>query len=223
MGHKSFCITVRKNKLSNQKALNCRYQAAAEEILHINKCVINHKDVYVFESEILCSMLTLGYNFARFYYMSEGNISISASDKKFRVAIYSPTDWRAGMTRPAMVVELYPVFHRDSVSFNASIVGTGPEVIDGFDSGYVADKVMHAIKVELEAEGKISNEDRKRDMSWILSSTDGYIRTGCEYRAVVWFVTDVPGEISAVWIASTDSVGRDSTAVDEPKGHMYKV
>ena len=155
--------------------------------------------------------------------MSEGNISISASDKKFRVGIFSPTDWHAGITKPSMVIELYPVFHRDSVSFYASVVGDGPETIEGFDPTYVAGKAMTAVKAELEAESELQNDSRKGDLSWILSSTDGYIRAGMEYRAIVWFVSDRPGEISAAWVSSTDVVSRDTTKVDGPKGHRYKV
>lgn len=167
--------------------------------------------------------MTYGSKFVTFQGMNEGSISISAKDRKFRVVVYSPTDWHAGMKRPVMTVELFPVFHRESVSFNAEMVGDLPDVVEGLDPTYVAGKVMSAIKAEIEAEGELPNDKRKGDWSWILSSTDGYIRPGFEYRVIVWFVTDTPGKITAMWIASTDAVSRDATRSDEPKGHRYKV
>ena len=155
--------------------------------------------------------------------MSEESISISAPEKKFRVGIFSPTEWRAGMTKPSMVIELYPVFHRSSVTFVPRIVGEEPDVMDGWESGYIAGKVVAAVKAELEAEGELSNEARIPDKTWILSASEGYVRPGAEYRAVVWFVSERPGEISAIWVASADSVKRETAAVEEPNGHRYKV
>jgi hypothetical protein len=155
--------------------------------------------------------------------MSEESISISAPEKKFRVGIFSPTEWHAGMTKPSMVIELYPVFHRSSVTFVPTTVGEGPDVMDGWESGYIADKVVAAIKAELEAEGELSNEARIHDKTWILSASEGYVRPGADYRVLVWFVSERPGEISALWVASADSVKRETAAVDEPKGHRYKV
>jgi hypothetical protein len=168
-------------------------------------------------------VLTLGLFFATFIGMSEGNISISAREKKFRVGVFSPTDWHAGMTKPSMVVELYPVFHRSTVSFVPTLVGDCPDVVDGWEPGYIADKVAAAVKAELEAEGETPNEDRAHDRTWILSTTEGYIRSGTEYRVVIWFVSECPGEISAIWVASADSVNRKTVTVNEPKGHMYRV
>jgi hypothetical protein len=155
--------------------------------------------------------------------MSEESISISAPEKKFRVGIFSPNEWRAGMTKPSMVIELYPVFHRSSVTFVPTTVGEGPDVMDGWESGYIADKVVAAIKAELEAEGELSNEARITDKTWILSASEGYVRPGADYRALVWFVSERPGEISAIWVASADSVKRETATVEEPKGHRYKV
>ena len=155
--------------------------------------------------------------------MSEESISISAPEKKFRVGIFSPTEWHAGMTKPSMVIELYPVFHRSSVTFVPTTVGEGPDVMDGWESGYIADKVAAAVKAELEAEGELSNEARIPDKTWILSASEGYVRPGADYRALVWFVSERPGEISAIWVASADSVKRETATVEEPKGHRYKV
>ena len=155
--------------------------------------------------------------------MSEESISISAPEKKFRVGIFSPTEWRAGMTKPSMAVELYPAFHRSSVTFVPTVVGEGPDVMDGWESGYIAEKVVAAIKAELEAESELSNEARVPDKTWILSASEGYVRPGTDYRVLVWFVSERPGEISALWVASADSVKRETATVNEPKGHRYKV
>jgi len=154
--------------------------------------------------------------------MSEERINIYASDKKFHVGIFSPTEWAVGMRKPSMTVELFPIFHKSSVTFSAQVVDP-PDVMDGWDPKYIADKVAAGIKAELEAEGAIPGEERGKDMSWLLSSTDGYIRPGNEYKAVVWFVSERSGEISAVWVASADFVKRKDATVEEPKGHRYKV
>jgi len=155
--------------------------------------------------------------------MSEESISISAPEKKFRVGIFSPTEWHAGMTKPSMVIELYPVFHRSSVTFDVCVAGELPETVDGMDPGYVARKAMAGIRAELETEGELPNGARKGDGSWILVQTDGYVRPSYEYRVIMWFVSERPGEISAVWVASADSVDRKATSAGEPKGHRYRV
>jgi len=151
------------------------------------------------------------------------NVSISEPGRKFRVGIHSPSDWAMGMTKPSMVVELYPVFHSSSVTFEVCVAGELPETVDGTDPGYVAGKAMAGIRAELEAEGELPNGARKGDGSWILSQTGGYVRPSYEYRAIVWFVSERPGEISAVWVASADSVDRKASSAEEPKGHRYKV
>lgn len=182
-----------------------------------------HKDVYEFELRKRRCLVDTWDRFCYILCMSEESISISAPEKKFRVGIFSPTEWHAGMTKPSMVVELCPVFHRSSVTFVPKIVGEEPDVMDGWESGYIADKVAVAVKAELEAEGELPSEDRATDKTWILSASEGYVRPGAYYRAVVWFVSDKPGEISALWVASADSVRRKTASVDEPKGHRYKV
>ena len=151
------------------------------------------------------------------------NVSISDPGRKFRVGIYSPSDWAMGITKPSMVVELYPVFHSSSVTFEVCVAGELPETVDGMDPGYVARKAMEGIRAELEAEGELPNGARKGDGSWILGQTDGYVRPSYEYRAIMWFVSERPGEISAVWVASADSVDRKAASAEEPKGHRYKV
>jgi hypothetical protein len=151
------------------------------------------------------------------------SVSISEPGRRFRVGIYSPTDWSMGITSPSMTVELYPVFHSSSVTFEGSVTGELPETADGMDPGYVARKAMDGIRAEIEAEGELANGARRGDMSWILNQTEGYIRPSYEYRAVVWFVSERPGEISAVWVASADSVDRKTAAPDMPRGHRYKV
>ena len=154
--------------------------------------------------------------------VSEERINIYASDKKFRVGVFSPSEWAAGMRKPSMAIELFPIFHKSSVTFSTQVV-EAPDVMDGWDSQYIADKVAVGIKAELEAEGEISNEERSKDHSWILTPTDGYIRPGTEYKAMVWFVSERTGEISAVWVASAEAVKRKDATIQEPKGHRYKV
>ena len=155
--------------------------------------------------------------------MSEESINIHARDQKFRVGVFSPSNWATGMSRPSMVVELYPVFHRESVSFEASIAEM-PEVVDGCNAQYIAEKVMNAIRMELEDEGTIPSEVRKKDGTWILSRTGGFIRNGIDYNAVVWFSSDDENEaVTEIWVAAAESVGRKTVSVDEPKGHCFKV
>lgn len=160
---------------------------------------------------------------ARTNISDQETFSISEPGRKFRVGIYSPSDWAMGISKPSMVVELYPVFHRSSVTFEVCVAGELPETVDGMDPGYVARKAMAGIRAELETEGELPNGARRGDGSWILEQTGGYVRPSYEYRAVVWFVSDKPGEISALWVASADSVNRKAASVDEPIGHRYKV
>jgi len=154
--------------------------------------------------------------------MLDENINIHARDQKFRIGIFSPADWGLGMSKPSMVIELYPVFHRSSVSFESSIVEM-PEVIDGLDPEYVAEKVASAIRAELETEGTLPKDDRIGDNSWILSQTNGTIWPGTEYKVVVWVSYGNTGNISDVWVASTDAVGRKTVSGNEPRGHCYRV
>jgi len=150
-------------------------------------------------------------------------LEIHEADKKFKIGIFTPGEWKAGISRPSVTVEMYPIFKDADVSFEAIPMSEVPEVVDGMDPLYVVGKLFEAIKAELDAEGEMSPESRMKEGDWILCGDRGYVTPGHEYRAIAWFVSERPGTISAIWLVNADSVPRDRASIDEPRGHRYRV
>ena len=154
-----------------------------------------------------------------------GEFTLHLTEQKAKVGIFTPTEWHAGIRTPSVVLDAYPVLHSNNASF---VVKPNPDCplpeTDGdIDANYVMDKIAAAVAAELEHEGEILVEDRIKDGSYILNETKGLIQRDHMYKVVAWFVSERPGEISAVWLANGNSVDRATVTTQEPRGHRFKV
>lgn len=154
------------------------------------------------------------------------NVSIHLSSQTARVAIYSPTEWHSGVTKePSIMLDIYPILHSDTTSFKV-VQSKGselPETAEGLDVTTIIDKTIAAVKAELENEGEVSLADRLKDSSYILSETGGKMQRDYVYKVIAWYVSERPGEISALWLASARSISPEKVSTEEPAGHRYKV